>query len=161
MDLACWLNPLLNEKSSHLFPKWGGKIQERRWRMEEGIGENRNKKRRWGCLFPAPPLLPSTPSGRKIPPKNFRPTFSGSSSWFVGRILTRHFPDITLRLVFNLGKIISLISVRVSGDLNLIGDAGQLQIGQKLDAQPVSKEFSGSAKNVKLKYLCVRRRQAK
>ena len=74
----------------------------------------------------------------------------------MGKILTRHFPDINPRLVFNLGKIISLMSVQQSGDLNLIGDAGQLQIGQKLDAQAVSKEFSGVAKNVKLKYFCVR-----
>ena len=64
----------------------------------------------------------------------------------MGRILSRHFSDINPRLVFNLGKIISQICVGQSGDLNLIGDAG-LQIGQKLDAQAVSKEFSGAAKN--------------
>ena len=73
----------------------------------------------------------------------------------MGKILTRHFPDINPRLVFNLSKIISQICVRQSRDLNLIGDVC-LQIGQKLDAQAVSKEFSGVAKNVKLKYFCVR-----
>ena len=69
----------------------------------------------------------------------------------MGKILTRHFPDINPRLVFNLSKIISQICVRQSRDLNLIGDVC-LQIGQKLDAQAVSKEFSGK----KLKYFCVR-----
>ena len=144
-------NSFLNEESSYLFPKWGGKLQERRWRMEEGIGEKRNKKRRWGCLGSS--LF--SPSLAASPQKTCLQLFLGSSSWFVGRILTRHFPDINPRLVFNLGKIISQISVRPSGDLNLIGDAGQFQIGQKLDAQAVSKEFSGAAKNVKLEYLRV------
>ena len=72
----------------------------------------------------------------------------------MGRILSRHFSDINPRLVFNLGKIISQICVGQSGDLNLIGDAG-LQIGQKLDAQAVSKEYYGAAKNCKIEiFVC-------
>ena len=70
----------------------------------------------------------------------------------MGKILTRHFPDINPRLVFNLSKIISQICVRQSRDLNLIGDVC-LQIGQKLDAQAVSKEFSGEKCKIEI-FLC-------
>ena len=76
----------------------------------------------------------------------------------MGRILSRHFSDINPRLVLNLGKIISQICVRQSEDLNLIGAAG-LQIGQKLDAQAVSKEYSGAAKYCKIEiFVCQGRR---
>ena len=96
-------------------------------------------------VWQAPLFYPSMP-------QDFLPTFLWSSSGFVGKILTRHFPDINPRLVFNLSKIISQICVRQSRDLNLIADVC-LQIGQKLDAQAVSKEFSGEKCKIEI-FLC-------
>ena len=157
MDLACWLGEGAEWK---FLPQWRVVVSLSQMRGKAARKEMEDGGRDWRKaeqeekmgLFGKLPLFPSLAAS---PQKTCLQLFLGSSSWFVGRILTRHFPDINPRLVFNLGKIISQISVRPSGDLNLIGDAGQFQIGQKLDAQAVSKEFSGAAKNVKLEYLRV------
>ena len=66
--------------SSDLFSKWGGKMQEKRWRMEVGMGEKCNKKTRWGCLFhqrEAPLFYPSQPPDAKSPPKTCLNFFGG------------------------------------------------------------------------------------
>ena len=78
MNLACWRLGWLKMPSSDLFPKWGGKMQEKRWSMEEGLGEKCNKKTRWGCLFDqgeAPLFYPSLPPDAKSPPKTFHLLF--------------------------------------------------------------------------------------